>query len=198
METPPGSSSWVDLSQELNSGLYPVSSSVSPCRTNPTTPLPFGNDQDYMSMLKEAQKETSCRSSARVSPLNSTLVSQRTSPCLSPKSPPNSPRTEIADFSAEFRDVFINKVREIDTMTDFMWDWSSTPVLPKDWKCGTQTPGVVGYRGSSGSSRPEKKRSVSTLYTVSTFLMSNLVSLLLGAGLGAWLYRRSTSTIRVL
>ena len=43
-------------------------------------------------------------------------------------------RTEIADFSAEFRDVFINKVREIDTMADFMWDWSSTPVLPKVFK----------------------------------------------------------------
>ena len=40
-------------------------------------------------------------------------------------------RTEIADFSAEFRDVFINKVREIDSMADFMWDWSSTPVLPR-------------------------------------------------------------------
>lgn len=189
METPPGSSSWVDLSQELNSGLY------SPCRINPHNQLPFGNDQDYMRMLKEAQKETSCRSSARVSPLTSALVSQRSSPCLSPKSPPNSPRTEIADFSAEFRDVFINKVREIDTMADFMWDWSSTPVLPKDWKCGTQTPGVSGYRGSSESSKPESKNSLSTLYT---FLMSNLVSLLLGAGLGAWLYKRSTSPIKVL
>ena len=41
-------------------------------------------------------------------------------------------RTEIADFSAEFRDVFINKMKETsDPLTDFMWDWSSTPCLPK-------------------------------------------------------------------
>lgn len=193
-ETPPISvtSSWVDLSNEVSSGAYNLHTEInsgpfapiSPCRT---TPVPFGSDQDYIRMLKEAQRETSCRSSARVSPLTSALVSQRSSPCLSPKSPPNSPRTERADFSSEFQGVFINRIKETDTITDFMWDWSSKPCPPKEWKqsqnCSTKN-----------TSKPAERSKFSSIYT---FLITNLVSLLVGAGLGAWFYRRSTTQLRV-
>jgi len=200
-ETPPMciSSSWVDLSNEVSSGLYSTvggggqeggagGAGHSSQPSSRTTPVPFGSDQDYMRMLREAQKETSCRSSARVSPLTSAFVSEKSSPCLSPKSPPNSPRTEIADYTAQFRDVFINHMKESDTtLTDFMWDWSSTPCPPKDWKCS----GPSSSKSSSKSSKSSDSK-VSRFYT---FLLSNLVSLLLGAGIGAWVYRRSATTI---
>eukprot|EP00088_Acartia_fossae_P069050 TRINITY_DN8911_c0_g1_i3.p1 TRINITY_DN8911_c0_g1~~TRINITY_DN8911_c0_g1_i3.p1 ORF type:complete len:211 (+),score=63.65 TRINITY_DN8911_c0_g1_i3:292-924(+) len=208
-ETPPTSitSSWVDLSAELNCGLYNQETAAatsgssgghhSSSSTHPssrTTPVPFGSDQDYMRMLREAQKETSCRSSARVSPLCSALVSQRSSPCMSPKSPPNSPRTEIADYTAQFRDVFINHMKESDTtLTDFMWDWSSTPCPPKDWKSDWKCSNGSSTNSSSKSAKLSKSR-LSRFYT---FLLSNLVSLVLGAGLGAWMYRRSAANLNV-
>lgn len=192
-------SSWVDLSHEVSSGAYSlppaattsheynssaagVFSPISPCRT---TPVPFGSDTDYMRMLKEAQKETSCRSSARVSPITSTLASQRSSPCPSPKSPPNSPRTETADFTTEYQGVFINRIKETDTLTDFMWDWSSSPCPPKDWKATTS------HGPAKGTPKPAA-RGRSSLSSFYTFLLTNIMSLLLGAGLGAWVYRRST------
>jgi BCL2/adenovirus E1B protein-interacting protein 3 len=210
-ETPPMTSitsSWVDLSHEVSSGLYTTSSAVpgvagqetagggygshSSHASLRTTPVPFGSDQDYMRMLREAQKETSCRSSARVSPLTSALVSERSSPCMSPKSPPNSPRTEIADYTAQFRDVFINHMKESDTtLTDFMWDWSSTPCPPKDWKSDWK----CYNQSSNNSSSKSSKSSSSKLSRFYTFLLSNLVSLLLGAGIGAWFYRRSAGNI---
>jgi len=211
-ETPPMSlvSSWVDLSNELSSGIYGPevsgssssgqgttaagdrhsSSHISSLRT---TPVPFGSDQDYMRMLREAQKETSCRSSARVSPLTSCLVSEKSSPCMSPKSPPNSPRTEIADYTAQFRDVFINHMKESDTtLTDFMWDWSSTPCPPKDWKSDWKC-----YTNQTSGSSKSAKSSSNKLSRFYTFLLSNLVSLIIGAGLGAWFYRRSAGNINV-
>lgn len=208
-DTPPGAaSSWIDLSNEISSGAYSLSNdsttagvfqAVSPFRN---TPVPFLSDQDYMSMLKEAQKETSCRSSARVSPITSTLVSKQTSPCLSPKSPPNSPRTEIADFSSEFRDVFINKVKDTDPFTDFMWDWSSTPCPPKDMKCSSSSTSLSKQKeGGDCSSKvvAAKKPAPSTLSSLYTFLVTNLVSLILGVGLGAWIHRRSvTSPVKLL
>jgi len=194
-ETPPTciTSSWVDLSNELSSGMYSSQHEAahggqhSVHTSSRTTPVPFGSDQDYMRMLREAQKETSCRSSARVSPLTSAFVSERSSPCMSPKSPPNSPRTEIADYTAQFRDVFINHLKETDAgLTDFMWDWSSTPCPPKDLRS------CVSSCNATPPSRPTKpsKSNISRLYT---FLLSNLVSLILGAGLGAWIYRRNAA-----
>jgi len=217
-KAPSRSDSWIDLSNEIGSGGFMQSEGpgagyqehsggfyipqegaggfTTPPTTSPggfttpptTTPIPFGSDQDYMRMLKEAQKETSCRSSARVSPLTSARVSQRASPCYSPKStPPNSPRTELGDLSAEFGDVFINKI-QADTMTDFMWDWSSSPCQPREWKSGNQ---------ATSRTEPPPSRSSSPISTLYTFLFSNFVSLLLGAGLGAWIYKRSTLRVQI-
>jgi len=185
-------SSWVDLSTEVSSGVYNLTAEVSsftpilpPARV---TPVPFGSDQDYMRMLKEAQKETSCRSSARVSPLTSTFVSQHSTPCHSPKSPPNSPRTELADTSSELQGVFINRVKD-DALTDFMWDWSSTPCPPKEWKTRTSTSSSII---SKAASRKKASRG-STYSNLYTFLLTNLVSLVVGAGLGVWFYRRGST-----
>lgn len=209
-ETPPLSvvSSWVDLSTEVSSGAYNISHEVSAfspvahamTRVASVTPVPFGSDQDYMRMLKEAQTETSCRSSARVSPLTSAFVSQHSTPCHSPKSPPNSPRTELADYTAELNDVYINRVKE-DTVTDFMWDWNSTPCPPKDLRSSSSSSGkpATNTRINKSSINTNRKRKGSgglTEYaSFYTFLLTNLVSLFVGAGIGAWVYKRSTLAV---
>jgi len=191
-ETPPWcSNSWVDLSKELSGG------TSSPPRT---TPVPFGSESDYMRMLREAQSETSCRTSARVSPIASAFMSQnstcRNSPTPSPKSPPNSPNTELTDLAEYHEDlsgIYINRIREPEAaIADFMWDWSSRPNMlpPKDWKLSSQSAksssgsGAVGQRSKPAKSKYSKK-------VVYTMVLTNILSLILGAGLGMWLYRKS-------
>ena len=56
--------SWVDLSGQF-------SNSASPMRV---TPVPFGGEQDYLRMLREAQRESN-RASNKVSPISSALMS---------------------------------------------------------------------------------------------------------------------------
>merc|ERR1712147_418250 len=97
--------------------------SNSPART---TPVPFGGESDYMRMLREAQSETSARTSARVSPITSAFVSQgSTRAPPSPKSPPNSPNLEFSD-SEEINSshIYVNRV----------------PTPPKNWALSLPRP----------------------------------------------------------
>ena len=68
-------------SRTLSPGTQRISMSATPPRLSDTPPLlaggfvevpvphvPFGGDSDYMRMLREAQGETSCRTSCMVSP----------------------------------------------------------------------------------------------------------------------------------
>lgn len=216
-ETPPGmASSWVDLSREIVSVSGYVSP-LSPRRLAPAATSTFGSDYDYMRMLREAQRETSCRSSARVSPITSALVSQastgRNSPttsCASPKSPPNSPRTEmadLADFSEQLEGVYINRLKETEAgMTDLMWDWSSTPSIcpPKDWRFSCQSTMSRSCTNLSGMARPEEKKaaasSSSSFFSrkvVYTFVLTNILSLIIGAGIGMLIYRKSDKPVEI-
>ena len=187
-ETPPWcSTSWVDLSKELSGG------SSSPPRT---TPIPFGSESDYMRMLREAQSETSCRTSARVSPIASALMSQnstcRNSPTPSPKSPPNSPNTELADLAEYHEDlsgIYINQLKEPEAaISDFMWDWSSRPNMlpPKDWKLQCQR-----SKSSSGTHLAKPAKSKYSKKVVYTMVLTNILSLIIGAGIGILMYRKS-------
>ncbi|PSN42021.1 hypothetical protein C0J52_08241 [Blattella germanica] len=84
--------SWVELSA------HPTSSN-SPDRV---TPLPFNTGEEYLKLLREAQRESN-QSSARVS----VASSRRDSPRESPKSPPNSPNTELSTDD-DLKGVYIN------------------------------------------------------------------------------------------
>jgi hypothetical protein len=133
-ETPPGGqSSWVDLSRDSGLSTPPV-----PPSPGRATPVPTGQDQDYLRMLREAQREFSARSSHRVSPVTSAIMSVsstcRNTPSASPKSPPNSPNVELGDFK-EFKEqlrqqgVFIN--REPEPRAEAGQDWTSrSSILP--------------------------------------------------------------------
>jgi len=66
------------------------------------TPLPFNNGEEYLRLLREAQRESN--QSSRVVSLAS---SRRDTPRDSPKSPPNSPQSELCPDD-ELRNVYIN------------------------------------------------------------------------------------------
>jgi len=198
-DTPPGGpSTWVDLTKEAGGATPPV-----PYSPGRGTPVPLAQDQDYLRMLKEAQKEFSARSSNRVSPINSAMMSVsstcKNTPSSSPKSPPNSPNVELCDFK-EFKDqlrlqgVFIN--REPEPRTDdiiSLTDWGSRPnmVPPRAWMPGSKKPS--GTNGDTGARKKELDRKLFL-----TLIASNVISLGLGVAVGYWLYRRSASADMII
>ena len=80
-------------------------------------------------------------------------------------------------------------------MSAFLWDWSTTSSCPpsattppKNWALSLPR-------------RPKKRQESSKGWGSGTFaglLFSNLMSLLLGAGLGVWIYRRCFQTYRMV
>lgn len=158
----------------------------------PPPHVPFGGSSDYMRMLREAQgvtsTVTSCRTSCRVSPLMSSHHS--------PKSPPNSPNNERSEYyggDTDLSGVYINTLREPglprEEMADFIWDWSSRPNIlpPKQWKLQ----GCVPSKSPVSSPREggAKEKGLSTTKVVFTFLITNVISLIIGAGIGMWIKR---------
>ncbi|CAN8003314.1 unnamed protein product [Ixodes hexagonus] len=97
-----------------------------------------------------------------------------------PKSP-HSPSNETVSFVLNKEDKQIP--------TDWIWDWSSRPDQqpPKDWKF--RHPGVVGNR-----KRPVLSLRGSRIIRLADIfpllLLSNLLSVLLGAGIGVCIGRR--------
>jgi len=191
-DTPPTMmSSWVDLTSEVGRSTPPLTTSGHWCtlRSGPSTPPhPLGSS-DYLRLLRDAQ---SVGSSVRTSPLTSALATRcstcRNSGTTSPKSPPNSPNVELSDGDAV--DVFyVNRVEglEREVIEDFLWDWSSLPTsTPPKWTRGTW------------ESKPKKEEKGYSGGTVASILLSNLFSLLIGAGLGVWIYRRTIVSARGL
>jgi len=190
-DTPPTMvSSWVDLSSELGRSTPPITTGHwCTLRSGPSTPPhPLGSS-DYLRLLREAQ---SVGSSVRTSPLTSALATRcstcRNSGTTSPKSPPNSPNVELSDGEA-VEVFYVNRVEGVgrEVIEDFLWDWSSLPTsTPPKWTRG---------RSEAKPKREEKGYSGST---VASILLSNLFSLILGAGLGVWIYRRTIGSARGL
>lgn len=82
--------SWIELTNNL----------IQSCPDRVTPPLPFSSGEEYLRLLKEAQKESNP---------SSLISSRRDSPKVgSPKSPPNSPNPEPLTNEEELRGVFIN------------------------------------------------------------------------------------------
>nr|CAH7740150.1 unnamed protein product [Callosobruchus chinensis] len=133
--------------------------------------------EDYLRLLKEAQESN--QSSARVS----LAGSRRDSPRSSPKSPPNSP-VQGNSLNLEWQSYYINsESRDTSFDSDFFNDWSSRPdqVPPKNWS----------FRSSQGDLSLRYARvgneSVFSRKGLCTLFLTNLISLLLGAGVGFWL-----------
>lgn len=141
---------------------YGASSSASERATPPLT----GNMHILEKLLLEAQRDSNV-SSARGSG--------------SPKSP-HSPASETVPF-------IINR-EEKQIATDWIWDWSSRPDQqpPKDWNFrhpasvgGIRKRPVLSLRGS---------RIIRLADIFPLLLLSNILSILLGAGIGVCIGRR--------
>ncbi|XP_014240822.1 BCL2/adenovirus E1B 19 kDa protein-interacting protein 3-like isoform X3 [Cimex lectularius] len=157
-----------------------------------TTPLSFAPTEEYLRLLREAQRESN-HSSARVS-----LASSKKG---SPKSPPNSPNTELS-MDEELKGVYINyngKEEEwvgVEKNSDWIWDWSSRPdqFPPKDWKLRHPARKTLSIRTTKVGKVGLFSREM--MYTI---LITNVLSLILGTGMGVWLSRRGCmmSTIKL-
>lgn len=168
-----------------------------------TTPLPFASVEEYIRLLREAQRES--EASSRVASLTS---SRKNSPRGSPKSPPNSPNTELAATEEDLRNVYINYVNkdgDIVKDTDWVWDWSSRPDQqpPKDWKfehpkqSSQQDNNKPIHAGYSIRQYRLGKTSLFSREFLYSIVLTNVLSLLLGAGIGAWLQKRGLLLTRV-
>uniref|UniRef100_T1E2Z5 Putative positive regulation of apoptotic process n=1 Tax=Psorophora albipes TaxID=869069 RepID=T1E2Z5_9DIPT len=180
-----------------------VSSSTNTCPKSPdrTTPLPFTSVEEYLRLLREAQRES--KESSRVASLTS---SRRDSPRGSPKSPPNSPNTELATTEEELRGVYINYLNREGAPTtaqkdnDWVWEWSSRPdqLPPKDWKFEHPKSGTRrGQQGYSMRLARVGKNSLFSREVLYSLVLTNVLSLLLGAGIGAWLHKRGLLFTRI-
>lgn len=192
--------SWVDLSTSTDPLMASTSSAapMSPTSPDRVAPVPFGNGEEYLRLLREAQKESN-HSSARVS----LASSRKETPGDSPKSPPNSPNTEMANENTEeaiLRGVYINYYNkegdfirvEKNTETDWIWDWSSRPdqTPPKEWRFNhPRGKGVA--RGASIRRVMVGNSSLFSRDVLYTLLITNVLSLILGTGIGMWLTKRS-------
>ena len=92
-----------------------------------------------------------------------------------------------------FSGVYINTVREPrEEMSEFIWDWSSRPNIapPKQWKLQ----GCVPVKSPVPFTKEEKGKGLSTTKVVFTFLITNVISLIIGTGLGIWIKRNIGKT----
>ena len=130
--------------------------------------------EDYLRLLREAQRESN-QSSARVS-----LAGSRRD---SPKSPPNSPVQGGTPMIMEWQSYYINsEVKDLDM--DTLSDWSSRPdqLPPKNWSFRHPKSDHFSIRYARvGDTSIFSRKGLCTLF------VTNLLSLLLGAGVGVWL-----------
>ncbi|CAO1433184.1 unnamed protein product [Diamesa serratosioi] len=173
--------SWIDLSTQL----------MNQCPDRVTPPLPFSSGEEYLRLLKEAQKESNN---------SSTISSRRDSPKGSPKSPPNSPNPELTN-EEELKGIYINywiakdqestTTNTTHTSDNWMWEWSSRPDQqpPKDWKFEHPVPKKELPKYSMRLARVGNNAlfSKEVLYSL---VITNVLSILLGTGIGVWLTKR--------
>ncbi|XP_055678339.1 BCL2/adenovirus E1B 19 kDa protein-interacting protein 3 isoform X2 [Lutzomyia longipalpis] len=180
--------SWIELT---SNGSGTNSGHRSPERT---TPLPFTSGEEYLRLLREAQRES--KESSRVVSL---AGSRRDSPRSSPKSPPNSPNTELC--MDELKGVYINywnsvKENEIAQNKDWLLLWSSRPDQqpPKDWQFQHPQKRAPGYSVRLARVGKNSLFSKEVLYSL---LLSNVLSVILGVGFGMWLSKRGILLTRL-
>lgn len=174
------SDSWIEFS---NNGVK------SPGRV---TPLPFTFGEEYLRLLREAQRESN--QSSRVVSLTS---SRRDTPkeMQSPKSPPNSPNFT----DEELRGVYVNYWNKDGgeyvnfQNPDWIWEWSSRPdqLPPKGWNFQhpRRRPGYSMRLARVG------KNSLFSREVLYSLLLTNVLSLIIGAGVGVWLSKRGVGFI---
>ncbi|KAH8257269.1 hypothetical protein KR038_006472, partial [Drosophila bunnanda] len=170
------------------------------------TPLPFNNGEEYLRLLREAQRESN--QSSRVVSLAS---SRRDTPRDSPKSPPNSPQSELCPDD-ELRNVYINYWTKAGDKQnadngDWLKNWNrnAEEQPPKNWKfesvSNTDGDEDEKKKTTTGYSIRLKRLGANSLFSreiLYSLLVTNVLSLLLGAGFGLWLSKRGILLTRVV
>ncbi|GLV43255.1 BNIP3 [Carabus blaptoides fortunei] len=173
--------SWVDITSVSGS-----SQGSGVAGGTPGSVTPHLTADEYLRLLREAQRESN-QSSARVS----LAGSRRDSPRSSPKSPPNSP-VQGTPLVVEWQSYYMNTESkdDADLYSDrhFNWiqDWSSRPdqIPPKNWSFKHPKKDILSIRYAKvGDTSVFSKKGLCTLF------LTNLVSLILGTGVGLWLSR---------
>ena len=164
-QTPPWLYGWEDLSCELNTHHL---------QQEKEKEFEEEEEEEYLSILREAQRESCEPESRLISPL------------------PLSADTE------ELTSVCQRKV----SLEDFLWDWSSRINVspPPEWRLQAKySSSSCSLRDSRKSSKdnPGKERGASGDSGDSgdqgyfSLLLSNIISLIIGTGLGVLLYKRN-------
>lgn len=79
------------------------------------------------------------------------------------------------------------------TPSDIVWDWTSRPNIPKEWNLPSNT---CRSRKSSETSKLSKqsgkikKKSIFSKEVIYTLVITNLISFIIGTGIGIWLSKR--------
>merc|ERR1711911_464187 len=139
------------------------------------SPAPSNNPEDYLRLLREAQRESN-QSSALVS-LAST---RKNSPRSTPKSPPNSPNTEPVTEGEELKGFYINYCTNKEDVNLESTSEGRSAKKPYGY--------TIRFAKVGGTS-------VFSRHILYTMVLTNLISLLLGTGIGFWLSRRSSGAI---
>jgi BCL2/adenovirus E1B protein-interacting protein 3 len=139
-------------------------------------PLSAQMTEGYFKLLRDAQRDSNCPSS-RVS----LASSRRDSRCDSPKSPPNSPNNEVAtgDNEEELKGIFINK----DAAADHTKEW-----MMSVWGSASKGEAKLSLRRAKCGGKGLFSREV-----ILTLFLSNVISLLIGTGIGLWINKRPSS-----
>ncbi|ERL94319.1 BCL2/adenovirus E1B 19 kDa protein-interacting protein 3 isoform X2 [Dendroctonus ponderosae] len=160
--------SWV----EIGGGLCPQGGGTPASITQQLTA------DDYLRLLKEAQEsnQSSCR--------DSLAGSRRDSPRSSPKSPPNSPVNQGPTLALEWQSYYVTS----ESREEFLpIDWSSRPssIPPKSWSFRAP------HRNDRFSLRYAKigNTPLFSKKGICIMVLSNLFSLLVGAGVGVIISR---------
>jgi BCL2/adenovirus E1B protein-interacting protein 3 len=174
-----------------------------PTPVDRVTPLPFSaGTEEYLRLLRDAQRD-STHSSAR----HSLASSRRDTPRDSPKSPPNSPNTELSTED-ELKGIYINhtnyhKDADLDKNSDWIYEWGLKTETsgPKEFKLkqGELMTKMNMGRRKTYSIRTAKvgKNGLFSKEVLYTLFLTNILSLIIGTGIGVWLTRRGLLVSRV-
>jgi len=96
---------------------------------------------------------------------------------------------------------FLKQDDHLESTSDWVWDWSSRPEqqAPKEWKF-IHPEGRIPIKKPYGYSIRFAKvggTSVFSRQVLYTMVITNLISLLLGSGIGYWLTRRGNEVMQL-
>lgn len=159
------------MGDNMEASWVDLTKECSPIRCGMTASPSLGELPDYLAMLREAQGETSCR----VSP----MLTRQASICCD---------EEVASITRNNTNMELHL--EVEWGSGGHEDWGSDP--KSDW--GSDLTELYQHKETRWRSDSREEEQDFSRGAMAGLLLSNLLSLLLGAGLGICLYRRAKTS----